>query len=424
MKLQDWFRIISRPRGRLWVAPTVGALAAVVLAGVTLGVDTVVEWRDLPVPVFKGEADTARSVLGAIATAAATLIALIFNVIAVVIQLSSQQYSPRALSLLVQDRPSYWTIGVFVATFTYALTVMLSLRLTIAEEDREALASLAVTVAFVMAVVSLGAFAAYSNHIIHTTRVSSIVKLISDKTRLTIAQYYTEPYVDAPEAATPSGPADVVIDSPREGAFSDWNDRDLSEAAARYECTIVVLPTLGAFVPADAPLLELRGGRPPGVEQHVSITSQRTFERDVAYGMRLLVDVATRGLATGANDATTAVQAIDQLHDLLRRLVTRALPRVHVLKVEGQPRVWLHMSTWEDLLHLAVDEIRQDGSDSLQVVRRLRSMLDDLAGVAPASRRPSIEHQLELLDTAVAESFTDERVRQFARQPDARGLGF
>ena len=50
------------------------------------------------------------------------------------------------------------------------------------------------------------------------------------------------------------------------------------------------------------------------------------MDQDVGFGLRQLVDIAERALSPGINDPTTAVQAIDHLHDIVRRLATRALP--------------------------------------------------------------------------------------------------
>ena len=54
---------------------------------------------------------------------------------------------------------------------------------------------------------------------------------------------------------------------------------------------------------------------------------ERTLDQDVAYGMRMLVDMAERALSDSPFlDPTTAVQAIDRLHDCLRQLSCRVFP--------------------------------------------------------------------------------------------------
>ncbi len=50
---------------------------------------------------------------------------------------------------------------------------------------------------------------------------------------------------------------------------------------------------------------------------------RRTRGQGLAFAFRQLVDIAQRALSPAINDPTTAVQAIDVLHDLLRRLATR-----------------------------------------------------------------------------------------------------
>ena len=57
----------------------------------------------------------------------------------------------------------------------------------------------------------------------------------------------------------------------------------------------------------------------------VRLERERTFEQDPKYALRLLVDIAIRALSPAVNDPTTAVQALDQIADLLRRLGSRQL---------------------------------------------------------------------------------------------------
>jgi uncharacterized membrane protein len=59
------------------------------------------------------------------------------------------------------------------------------------------------------------------------------------------------------------------------------------------------------------------------------VTLEPTLDEDVAYGVRLLVDIAERSLSDSPfQDPTTAVQAIDRLHDVLRQLARRPFSTV------------------------------------------------------------------------------------------------
>ena len=68
----------------------------------------------------------------------------------------------------------------------------------------------------------------------------------------------------------------------------------------------------------------VRGARSPldksALMRAVELAGARTWEQDPKYPIRLLVDIAIRALSPAVNDPTTAVQALDQIEDLLRRL--------------------------------------------------------------------------------------------------------
>ncbi len=106
--------LVKYRRQQLWIAPMTGVFLATALAVGALLLDQAIDWGELPFPIFSGTADTARTLLQVIASSVATLVSLIFTILVVAIQLASSQYSPRALKTLLQDRPSHFTIGIFV----------------------------------------------------------------------------------------------------------------------------------------------------------------------------------------------------------------------------------------------------------------------------------------------------------------------
>ena len=78
------------------------------------------------------------------------------------------------------------------------------------------------------------------------------------------------------------------------------------------------------------------------------------------------------------NDPTTAVQALDQIEDLLRRIGQRTPDMGRLVGARGHTRVTYPAPTWGDMLALGLDEICMYGAGSLQVVRRLRMLLLNL----------------------------------------------
>ena len=88
--------------------------------------------------------------------------------------------------------------------------------------------------------------------------------------------------------------------------------------------TIVMACAVGDTLVEGAALLHVHGSGTPlpedALRRAVRLERERTFEQDPKYPIRLLVDIAIKALSPAINDPTTAVQTIDQLEDLLRRL--------------------------------------------------------------------------------------------------------
>ncbi|NGP09706.1 DUF2254 domain-containing protein, partial [Rhodococcus sp. 14C212] len=151
--------LVEAVRSRLWPVPAAAVLLAV-LAGIGLPeLDAAVDAR-LPPSVagylFGGGADAAREVLSAIAASLITVTSLTFSLTLVTLQLASSQYSPRLLRTFAADRVVQRTLALFLATFTYALTVLRTVRSDTDDADGTAFVpQMAMTTAYLLTVASV-----------------------------------------------------------------------------------------------------------------------------------------------------------------------------------------------------------------------------------------------------------------------------
>ena len=414
-----WYR-----RSRLWVIPSAGAAVALLVATVTLSVDHNLISDGAPFPVFDGEPETARAILSLIATAIATLTALVLTVVAVVIQLATQALSPRAVRTFLQDVHSHLTLGTFVATFTYALVVLQQLGLV----EEGSVTSISVTVAFVLAVVSLGMFISYVDHIVHQARVTSIIDRIGNETRWGIRQEYP-PADEASETVAgviPDRAPDGHIHSKRNGVILEIDVPELMGVVGQCDVIVAMVPAVGDFIPTGGRLFEVYGDDhvdEAALLRTVEIDAERSITQDVPFGFRLLIDIAERSLSPGINDPTTAVQVLDELHDLLRQLGGRPFHNGWHPDAGGTPRLFVPLPSWDLYVALAFEEIRYHGARSLPIVRRIRSAVEDLIRDLPEDRHPPLRRQLRLLDEAVEWAFRSDAEREAASYADAQGIG-
>ena len=147
------------------------------------------------------------------------------------------------------------------------------------------------------------------------------------------------------------------------------------------------------------------------------------MEQDPTFSFRILVDIAIKALSAAINDPTTAVLAIDQLQRLLRMVGLRDLRGEEIRDRAGDLRLVFRTPNWEDFVHLACTEIRHCGAGSIQVMRRMRSMLENLMHTLPPHRHAELRLQLELLDRTVDGNYAFAEDRALARIPDPQGLG-
>jgi uncharacterized membrane protein len=222
-------------------------------------------------------------------------------------------------------------------------------------------------------------------------------------------------------------PVRTVANAGTSGILLALDLEGLVKQARQADGMIEFVPQVGDFVAADEPLFRLYGGAGAIDDRHlqaaVALGSERTLEQDPTFAFRILVDIAIKALSPAINDPTTAVLAIDQLHRLLRHVGLRHVSREEICDDAGKPRLVFRTPNWEDFVHLTCTEIRHCGAGSVQIMRRMRSMLDNLMHTLPPHRHAELRKQLDLLDRSIEEHYTFAEDRALARIPDPQGLG-
>ncbi len=399
-RLSVWFEQL---RTRLWLLPALGAGAAALAAEVLVTLDRALVTGGEGLFVFGGGPESARAILSTIATAMLTFTGLVFSVTMLVLQLASSQLSPRVTRTFLRDRRNQVVLAVFVATFTYALLVLREVR---SDADGVFVPGIAVWWAFVLLLASIVAFIYYIDHMAHSMRLSTVIERVADETRASIDRCFPDPVGAGVDVALPVPPVTAIVPSgDRIGTVQAVDLERLEAIAAEADAVLELAAPVGSTVPGGAPLVRVRGGGPvdeDAVRAAVTLGRERTMNQDPAFGFRQLVDIALRALSPGINDPTTAAQVLDQLHDLLRRLATRSIPGPQRVDETGALRLVVPTMDWTAYVALTCDEIATHGGDSTQVVRGLRRLFDDLLGIVPDARTPSLRSRLQRLPPAPA----------------------
>ena len=416
-------RIDERLRTGLWFVPSLIVAGSVGLALVLPAID-----RRYDVAAITADPDTARQLLATVATATVTFAGLVFSITILALQLTSSQFSPRALRQFLRDRPNQVALGAFAGVFLYALVVLM--RITSGADAF--VPGLAVDFALLAGATAVFTFIGFVAHIMQSIRVVRIIESVAVETRHTAGVLARQDDAD-PSPDDVLAPMTAVGRVTRHGPGAVLQHVDvgrLARVAADEDIVIRVVPETGDFVPEGAVVVEAWCSSTDDVQlewgdvaEALGFGPERTMTTDLAFGYRQLADIGAKALSPALNDPTTAVQCIDRLHDLLRVEATRpAIARVH-RDGDDQVRVVHSAISWAELLGLAFDEIRIYGSNSLQVMRRIRAALEDLYAVVDADGAAALDNQVGLLDRAIRRSFSDQVDRAHAGIADEQGLG-
>ncbi|AQT74812.1 DUF2254 domain-containing protein [Streptomyces sp. fd1-xmd] len=414
------FRLLQYTKASLWIVPLLGLVLGVLLAEWAVSVDAT-EW--LPAG-WRYSASTASGVLTAIVGAMIALLGFVVTIGVLVVQQATGTLSPRYMRLWYRDRLQKAVLATFTGTFSFSFALLRSI-------ESDSVPDLGVTMAGSAVSVSLLLLLVYLNRFTHNLRPVAIAGLVGRMGEAVLVRGEAAVLGAAPRAGDPVPPAGgpvTYVRSEHGGVIQAFHPERLTALAARHDCLLVVTRLVGDYVPPGAVVVEVHGGSPAPAARRVTgliaFGSERTIEQDPAFALRVLVDIAVRALSPAVNDPTTAVQVLHRIEAFLHTVGRTDLRNRYVLADrDGTPRLVVQGRDWEDYLQLAVTEIREYGTSSVQVCRRLRALLEGLLTTLPPGPLPAVRSELTLLREAVGREYPDPARRTRAHTPDPQGIG-
>jgi len=417
-----WLNLRERVVLSMWFVPGLFVVAAFGISVVTLLIDHNLSLDSSWLPgATPGAAETLSAT---IAAGMLTFTGVVFSTTLVAIQLAGGQYSPRVVRVFVRSTLTHVTLGIFLATFVFALNALVETR----EGSDIRVPAVTMLVLYVMVMATLAAFITFSHGIVRLLRVQYLLGAVTDNARLAIDRFVPpeEAYREAPAPVPHAAPA-PVRNGRRTGVIMSIDMRGLTAVAARSGGWIELLVQPGEYLALGTPVARIHAApldapEPAGVTACFLLGGERTLIQDPGFGIRQLADIACRALSPAINDPTTAVQAIDRITDLLATLAERPDASGWYADDEGVVRVRVAEPTFDRLAELGYTEIALHGAGAPQVVRRLLAAYGVLEGLTEGPRRDAIaalrRRTLAGAEAALPAAFLDP-----ARVPDRLGFG-
>lgn len=412
-------------RSSFWFIPGLMLLGALMLswaaATIDLNLNLQIDREAKSWNVWIGPSG-ARTLLNTIAGSMITVTSLVFSMTIVALTMAASNLGPRVIVYFVRDRVTQISLGLFLATFVYAMMAILVVR---DHDDSPFVPYVALAVAVFLAIVCFGWLIFFIHRIAHEIQADTVVAKIaaelSDAITEVLQDVEEDEDPDKTEAAEQSFPDKANGISAEQSGYIQFITHDeILECAVELDMLVELRFRAGHFVVSGEQLAGIAGRDGNALDSSdrekavaiirdaVVIGTKRTLGQDIEFAVRHLVEVGVRALSPGINDFNTAVATLDRLSGALAEAFQRGLPRARLRDDDGTVRIWTSPITFQGLVESAFNEIRQCAAGNVAVTIRLLEALRRLARVARTEAQfKALRRQAESLMAGARNAISD-----------------
>ncbi|MEW4285126.1 DUF2254 domain-containing protein [Priestia koreensis] len=388
MRFMDRLRSI---RENFWYVPTVYGICAFILALLTVRLDYFMTSNDtmkkLVPKIILSDADVAQSVLSAISSSLLTITTITFSSILVVLTTFLSNFSPRTVQNFITDHSTQRVLGSFVGGFIYSVILLVMLR-----ETKEKTSFITPTFAIIMTIICLAVFVFFVHHTSEWIQVGNLISNIAVGTVQAVHKNFEQKdtihdrlSLSDEELTEVMKGTRLDIPAAKSGYIDFLDEQGLLLLAAERNWLIRLTKRQPDYVDEHSPLFQLWGSSSSEeklkeeLSHYVSIGPQRAPYRDMEFGLRKLSEIALRAISPAINDPNTAINAIEQIGNILTSLGKRYLPKPYRYDTNGHLRLITQQPIFRDYLYLSFYQIRHYGREDISVIRAIIKTLTLIA---------------------------------------------
>lgn len=395
----DLRRIWLHVQGSYWFIPTLLTLFAIGGSSLTIYLDLIgagwwfsgTGWLESSGP------EGARSFLTVIASAAIAIASTVFAITIAAVAYASGNYGPRLLTNFMNDRGNQISLGVFIATFVYALLI---LRVVDNDSDSSSadtsfIPQLSLFVATVVVMYAVAQLVYFLHHIPASIRINSVLAGIGRRLLDDIEERFPHGFgAHEPE----NGESGRPIYPNCSGYVEIIDFRGLQEAAETAGGSVRLCIRTGDFVHPGVRVAELSGAAleedcAAAIREAFAVGSTRTRSQDLEYLIDELVEIALRALSPGINDPFTAITCLHWLGAALSSLAARDLCRGPEQERYELARVRPIADDFQHFLDRSFGTVRASAAASPAAAKLFLETLCRVGEIAALHRRQAVREE-------------------------------
>ncbi len=419
VRIERW---ITALRNGFWFVPLCLLLVGVALGFAGTTFDRWLTDRALTSPFGSAASPGgARAVLSVAAGALATTLAISLSLTMVTVQLASSQFTPRLMRRFLADRFMQAVVGAFLGSISYAFIILRAVRSP--DEGSPFVPLVSLSFAVVLTLGCLALLVVFLHRTMRTMQASTLIEVVGYDTVRTLRGQSSADFEAAPPA--PGGPC-LVVRATDPGYVQRVDDEGIMRELAAHPIGLIWRDAgPGTFVIVGEPLVTLYGidALPDDelacVREQFTTGGERTYESDIGFGVRHLVDMALKALSPGINDVTSAVMVVNELGVVARHVCEQCVPDDgwRRLPREAGPAYVVRVLDLDTYLDLAFGEIALAAITLPRVHVRILELLAALAhDRSQAVRRVLAHHAARVRAMLAPNQPTDRDVPIAVRQ--------
>lgn len=401
---KGWWYLVQVMR-RLWFRASLFAVIAIATALLGVGIGPLIPNR-LSDMVGAKAVD---GILTILASSMLTVTTFSLTTLVTATGAAAQSGTPRAISLLLQDRTAQTALSTFLGAFLFSLVGLIALNTDLYGGGGRLVLFVATLLVIALIVLVL---LRWVDHLAGLGQVGETVRRLAEAAEASLRRETTRPCLGGTAYETLPRHCRLICHDTT-GFVRHVDMSALARLAEQWKVTLYLENRPGDFVFAGDALAHI------AVERDTAITAEdpekalraalaigdiRNFDQDPIYALTALSEIGSRALSPGINDPGTAIDVLSQASrilieaDALEIDETPPLQRVHVRPLE--PR---------QLVEAAFLAISRDGAGMIEVVLTLQLGLAGLQRrarpeLAEAARALSAETAIRAHQTLAYES--------------------
>lgn len=309
----NWFAV----RASYWFWPALFAIGGLALGLVLVQLDrdgasarfTHAHW------IVPARPDGASNMLTVLAGSVIGVASTVFSITIAAVAYASGTFGPRLLNNFMEDKGNQFSLATFIGTFVYAIAVLQSVR-TDGAEGGAFVPQLALMVASLLMLLSVGVLVYFLHHVPDSIRINSVLEAIGRRLLAEAASRY--PVEGTAEAQISAWPTGTSVAAGGSGYIRVIDFAQLDAIARKHGFNIWLMVRPGDFLHPGLPIA-MAGTET--VDDTIAaqiwgtfaLGGSRTPEQDLEFSIDELVEITLRALSPGINDPFTAINALHWL---------------------------------------------------------------------------------------------------------------